>query len=243
MAAHLHLAAAPTSISTRSRLRPPRGLPTALPISVLLADDHLAMRRTLRLLLDGEEGVEVIAETSDLAAVADHLSGSRPQVLVLDLSMPGGAGIQAIGRLRMRAPEAQIVVLAAEESPVFAQQALAAGAVGFVAKESADSELPAAIRAAARGERYVTPRVAARLDALLRSQSESRLSPREVEILRLIALGYTSVEVARRLHLSPRTVETHRAHILSKLGLSTRAQLVGYALEHGLLDTGSPTRP
>lgn len=202
---------------------------------MLLVDDHSLMRRTLRELLESEEGVEVVAEASDLSAVAAHVSRARPHVLVLDLSMPGGAGIQMIRRLRLRSPETQIVMLAMEESPVFAQQALAAGAVGFVAKDRADSDLPAAVRLAARGESYVSPRIAARLDVLRLAQTEDRLSPRETEILRLIALGYTSVEIARQLHLSPRTVETHRAHILGKLGLSTRAELVGYALGRGLL--------
>jgi two-component system response regulator NreC len=205
-------------------------------ISVLLADDHTLMRRTLRLLLESEEDVEVIAEASDLPAVLELVQGSRPHVLVIDLDLPGGSSIQAIGRLRIRAPETQIVVLTMEENPIFAQQVLAAGALGFVVKNHADSELSAAVRAAARGERYLSPRVAGRLDMLQNLQREDKLSPREVEILRLIALGFTSVEVARQLHLSPRTVETHRAHILRKLGLTTRAELVGYALGRGLLE-------
>ncbi len=205
------------------------------PIRVVLADDHALMRRSLRLLLDSEDDLEVIAEAADVPAVARHLSNHQPQVLVLDLSMPDGSGIQAIGRLRERAPETQIVVLTTEESPVFAQRALAAGAVGFVIKDKADEELPAAVRAAAVGEEYVSAKVAARLDALHRSLTEERLTSREVEVLRLIALGHTSVEIARRLHLSPRTVETHRARIHRKLGLSSRAELVRYALGRGLL--------
>jgi two-component system, NarL family, response regulator NreC len=212
-------------------------LPTAPPISVLLADDHAVLRRTLRLLLESEQNVEVVGEASDLPAVLELLNGSRPQVLVMDLDLPGGSSIQALSRMRVRVPETQIVVLTMEESPIFSQQVLAAGAVGFVAKRHADSELPAAVQAAARGERYLSPRVAGRLDMLQQLQSEDKLSPREIEILRLIALGFTSVEVARQLHLSPRTVETHRAHILRKLGLSTRAELVSYALGRGLLDT------
>jgi two-component system response regulator NreC len=122
-----------------------------------------------------------------------------------------------------------------KDSPVFAQRAFAAGAVGFVTKDLADDELPQAVRAAARGEEYVSPRVATRLETLHRSLTEDKLTPREVEVLRLIALGHTSVETARKLHLSPRTVETHRAHIHSKLGLATRAELVRYALRRGLL--------
>jgi two-component system, NarL family, response regulator NreC len=161
----------------------------------------------------------------------------EPHVLVLDLNMPGGSGIETISRLRERAPDTNIVVVTMEEDPVFAQRAFAAGALGFVAKELADDELLAAIRAAASGEEFVSPRVAARLDALHRALTEDALSAREVEVLRLIALGHTSVEIARKLHLSPRTVESHRANVHRKLELTTRAELVRYALRRGLLGT------
>ena len=204
-------------------------------IRVLLADDHALMRRSLRLLLDGEEDMDVIAEANDLAAVARDVQAHEPQVLVLDLGMPDGSSIEAIGRLRERAAETQIVVMTMDENPVFAQRAFAAGALGFVAKDLADAELPLAVRAAARGEEFVSPRTAVRLDALHRSLSDDALSPREVEVLRLIALGHTSVEIARKLHLSPRTVETHRANVYRKLALATRAELVRYSLRRGLL--------
>jgi two-component system response regulator NreC len=151
--------------------------------------------------------------------------------------MPDGSSIETIGKLRERVPDTQIVVLTMDDSPVFAQRAIAAGALGFVLKDLADGDLPQAVRAAARDEEYVSPRVAARLDALQRSLTEDRLTAREVEVLRLIALGHTSVEIARKLHLSPRTVETHRARIHGKLGLATRAELVRYALGRGLLRT------
>jgi two-component system, NarL family, response regulator NreC len=226
MASHLHLAPSPDD---------PRPLSTDEPIRVVLADDHELMRRSLRQLLNGEAGVEVVAEANDISAVAREVKGYQPNVLVFDLNMPGGSGIEAIGRLRERVPDTHIVVMTMEENPVFAQRAFAAGAVGFVAKDLADVELAEAIRAAARGEEFVSPRIAARLDALHRSLTDDALSAREVEVLRLIALGHTSVEVARKLHLSPRTVETHRANILRKLGLGTRAELVRYALGRGLL--------
>jgi two-component system response regulator NreC len=209
------------------------------PISVLIADDHAAVRRALRLLLEGEEDVEVVAEVSDLTTVIEYAHSVQPHVLVLDLDLPGGSSIHTVGRMRMQAPETQIVLLTLEESPVFAAQALAAGASGLVAKHHADSELPPAIRAAALGKVYVSPSIAARLDVLRSAQSEDRLSQREVEVLRLIALGFTSVEIARQLSLSPRTVESHRAHITGKLGLSTRAELVSYAIGRGLLETSS----
>ena len=228
MATHLHLAHTSEEHETKT-------VAADLPTRVVLADDHAMMRRSLRMLMDCEQDIEVVAEADDLAAVIRDVKGYEPHVLVLDLGMPGGSTIEAIGRLRERSPETQIVVMTMEENPVFAQRAFAAGALGFVAKDRADSELPQAVQAAARGEEFVSPRVAARLDALQRSLTDDALTPREVEVLRLIALGHTSVEIARKLHLSPRTVETHRAHIHSKLELSTRAELVRYALRRGLV--------
>jgi two-component system, NarL family, response regulator NreC len=207
----------------------------ALPVRVVLAEDHPLMRSSLRQLLEHEQDVEVIAEADDLESVLRHVRDYRPHVLVLDLTLSGGSGSEAIGQLRDRAPATEIVVLTMEDNPVFVQRAFIAGALGFVLKDLADSELPEAIRAAARGEEYISPRVATRLDALHRTLTEDKLTPREVEVLRLIALGYTSVEIARKLQLSPRTVETHRAHIFTKLACSTRAGLVRYALRRGLL--------
>jgi two-component system, NarL family, response regulator NreC len=195
------------------------------------------MRNSLRKLLDHEQDVEVIAEADDLESVLRHVRDYRPHVLVLDLTLSGGSGSEAIGQLRDRAPATEIVVLTMEDNPVFVQRAFIAGALGFVLKDLADSELPQAIRAAARGEEYISPRVATRLGALHRTLTEDKLTPREVEVLQLIALGYTSVEIARKLQLSPRTVETHRAHIFTKLACSTRAGLVRYALRRGLLRT------
>ena len=227
MGSHLHLAprlAEAVETTTES-----------VPISVVVADDHSLIRRSVRLLLEGEHDVELIAEAEDVASASHQVQGKHPNVLVLDLSMPGGSSIEAIGQLRERAPGTQIVVMTMEESPVFAQRALAAGALGYVSKELADKELTRAVRAAAQGEEYVSPPIAARLEALNRSLTEHKLTPREVEVLRLIALGHTSVEIARKLSLSPRTVETHRAHIHRKLGLATRAELVRYALRRGLL--------
>jgi two-component system, NarL family, response regulator NreC len=227
-----HLQLAPSIASESAPI-----VPVALPVRVVLADDHVLMRSSLRLLLDREKDVEVIAEADDLASVLRHVHDHRPHVLVLDLSLPGGSGNEAIGALRDRAPATEIVVLTMEDNPVFVQRAFVAGALGFVLKDLADTDLPQAVRAAARGEEYISPRMAARLDALHRSLTEDKLTPREVEVLRLVALGYTSVEIARKLHLSPRTVETHRAHIFTKLGLPTRAELVRYALRRGLLST------
>jgi two-component system response regulator NreC len=137
---------------------------TARPIRVVLADDHPMMRRSLRLLLKSEDDLEVIAEAGDLETVMRHVREHRPHVLALDLGMPKGSSIKAIRRLREEVPGTEIVVLTMEESPVFAQQALDAGAIGFVLKEMADEDLPGAVRRAARGLHYVSPRVAASPD-------------------------------------------------------------------------------
>jgi len=243
MSSHLRLAPSPAateqpvSVATEPALYVAPGVAApASPIRVVLADDHALMRRGLRLLLDHDDGVEVIAEAEDLAAALRHVDGQAPNVLILDLGMPSGSSVETIGQLRERAPDTQIVVLTMQDNPVFAQRALAAGALGFVMKELADAELPRAIRAAASGEQYVSPRVEARLKALRHAIVEDKLTAREIEVLRLLALGHTSVEIARKLHLSPRTVETHRARIHRKLGLASRAELVRYALRCGLLN-------
>lgn len=205
------------------------------PIRVVLADDHALVRRSLRLLLDCEEDVDVVGEAENLANVVRHVHGHVPHVLVLDLQMPGGSSIEAIRRLREQVPDTEIVVLTMEHSPAFAQRAIDAGAVGFVLKDRADIELPEAVRRAARGEEYVSPQVAAGLEALRRTVNGDGLSQRETEVLRSIALGYTSAETAQKLHLSRRTVETHRARIHRKLGLATRAELVHFALRRHLI--------
>jgi two-component system response regulator NreC len=156
-------------------------------------------------------------------------------VLVLDLQMPGGSSIETMRRLRQCAPETEIVVLTMERSPPFARRALDEGAVGFVLKDRADTELPVAGRLAAKGEEYVSPHVAAALEALRRTINGDGLTPRETEVLRLIALGHTSAEIAGKLHGSRRTIETHRARVHRKLGLVTRAELVQFALRRHLI--------
>jgi two-component system response regulator NreC len=207
---------------------------TKAAIRIVLADDHAAMRESLRLLLQGEADLDVIAETDSLQSVLGHVRERRPDVLVLDLGMPDqGSGIEALGRLTQEAKDTRIVVLTMNDDPAFARRALDNGAVGLVLKEMADSDLPPAVRDASRGRRYLSPMLAAKLDG--GKGPSDRLTPREREVLRLIALGHTSVEIAQKLGLSPRTIETHRARIHRKLGLDTRAELVHYALRHELL--------
>jgi two-component system response regulator NreC len=200
--------------------------------------EHPVLRRTLRALLDVEGNVAVVAEASDLATGAQNVVAQVPQVLVVDLGRPTGATIETIEQLRAQIPGTEIVVLTMQESPLCALQTLEAGALGFVLKDRADCELLEAIRRAARGDEFVSERVAAGLDALRRAVDGDDLSPRELEIVRLIALGHTSAEIAAKLHRSRRTVETHRARIFSKLGLKTRAELVQFALRRHLLGGG-----
>jgi two-component system response regulator NreC len=212
------------------------GESAAEPIRIVLGDDHAAMRQSLRLLLDSEADIDVIAETDSLELVMGHLHARRPDVLVLDLGMSTqGSAIEALSKLSNEARDTPIVVLTTNDDPVFARRALDAGAQGLVLKERADSDLPAAVRAASRGARYVSPVLAAKLGVGKTAGDMGKLTPREREVLRLIALGHTSVEIANMLGLSPRTIETHRARIHRKLGLDTRAELVGYALRHNLL--------
>jgi len=209
--------------------------PAAETIRIVLADDHAVVRSGLRLLLDSEEDFEVVAEASDVDSARRYVRGHHPQVLVLDLNMPGGSSLEAIPQLRAESPDTQIVILTMQQEPAFAREALGAGALGYVLKEAADEELVQAVRHAAVGESYLNPRLGARIASEPAPGPPDDLSEREVDVLRLIALGHTNAEIAEQLYLSVRTVETHRSHIQQKLRLSTRAELVGYALERGLI--------
>ena len=164
-----------------------------------------------------------------------HVTCHVPHVLVLDLRLPNGSSIEMIRQLRKQFPDTAVVVLTMEDSPLFARAAIDAGAIGFVLKDRADTELVSAVRLASRGDEYVSARVASALQALRRASEDDGLTPRETDIVRMIALGHTSAEIACRLHLSRRTVETHRARIHNKLGFKTRAELVQFALRRHLI--------
>ena len=210
-------------------------------ITIVLADDHAVVRSGLRLLLDQAGGLRVVSEAGDAESALRTVLGHKPAVLVLDLNMPGDlTSLEAIPKVAEASPATRVVVLTMQEDPEFARRALQAGAAGYVLKEAADSELVEAVRRAASGDTYLNPRLGAALAAAPPAPTgpPDDLSVREVEVLRLIALGHTNAEIAERLFLSVRTVETHRAHIQQKLRLATRADLVRYALDHGLLDTG-----
>jgi two-component system response regulator NreC len=211
-------------------------------ITIVLADDHAVMRSGLRMLLDAEAGVRVVAEAGTVDDAVRLTKAHRPTVLVLDLNMPGAStasSLDALPALAAEAPATSIVILTMQENPEYARNALQAGAKAYVLKEAADTELVQAVRSAAAGETYLHPRLGAQIAAAPAAAPGpvDDLTDREVEVLRLIALGHTNSDVGRQLFLSVRTVESHRAHIQQKLGRTTRADLVRYALDRGLLDT------
>jgi two-component system, NarL family, response regulator NreC len=208
-------------------------------IRVLVVDDHAVVRSGLKLLLDSEEDVEVVGDagTADQAVTRAELL--KPDVVVLDVVMPGRSGIDATPEILQRSPDTKVLVLSMQDDPRYVQEAFAAGASGYVLKEAADSEVVQAVHEVAAGRRYVNPQLGARLAttaALEHAKSDDPLSDREREVMRLLALGHTNQEIAQLLFVSVRTAESHRAHVMQKLGLSTRAELVRHALAHGLLD-------
>lgn len=207
----------------------------ATTIRIVIADDHAIVRRGLRMLLDGEPGFEVVAEAEDAEAARRYVHGHHPDVLVLDINMPGGSSLETVPTIRAESPETQIVVLTMQDEAAYARQAMRAGVLGYVLKEAADEELVEAVRRAAAGQSYLNPKLGARVAAEPPPGPPDGLSEREVEVLRMIALGNTNAEVAAELYLSVRTVEAHRAHIQQKLLLGSRSELVRYALDRGLI--------
>lgn len=205
--------------------------------TVVLADDHAVVRSALRLMLEGEPEIEVVAEAGDAEAATRYVKGHRPDVLILDINMPGGSGLAAIPKIREQSPDTRIVVLTMQDETAFAREALQAGVLGYILKEAASEELVKAVRMAAQGRTYLQPELGARLASEPEGAAPGDLSDREVEVLKLIALGHTNNEIAERLFLSVRTVESHRAHIQQKLAMNNRSDLVRYAIEHGLIET------
>jgi DNA-binding NarL/FixJ family response regulator len=211
-----------------------------LSIRVLLVDDHSVVRSGLRLLLDAQDDIETVGEAGDMRTAVFETRALKPDVILMDMVMPGGSGIDATTAVLKEHPDAKVLVLSMQDDPSYVREAFAVGASGYVLKEAADAEVVAAIREVAAGGRYVHPALGARLVA---AEAEDRrraeadpLSDREREVLRLLALGHTNQEIAKMLYISVRTAETHRAHIMQKLRLQTRAELVRYALEQGLLE-------
>lgn len=206
-------------------------------LTIVLADDHAVVRTGLRLVLEGETGWRIVAEAGNVADARRYVRAERPDVLVLDLNMPGESSLAAIPAIRAEVPATRIVVLTMQDAPAFARQALQAGATAYVLKEAAQAELVLAIRTVAAGGTYLSPSLGARMAAEPATASPpDDLTEREVEILRLIAVGHTNAEIAELLFLSVRTVESHRAHVQLKTSRTTRAELVRYALDHGLVE-------
>jgi len=206
---------------------------------VLVCDDHALVRSGLRKLLEAEPDIEVTGEAANAEDAIEQVGDQHPDVLLLDVVMPGRSGIEALADLREAAPETRVLVLSMQDEPSYVRQAFAAGATGYLLKEAADAELVQAIHDVAGGRRYVHPLLGARLaaaEAGARTPPPDPLSEREHEVLRLLALGHTNHEIAKLLFISIRTAETHRARIMQKLGLSTRAEIVRYALASGALE-------
>ena len=185
------------------------------------------------MLLDAEPGLEVVAEAGNVDDAIRYLRGHKPEVLILDLNMPGRGSLEALPEIAEASPETQIVVLTMQSEPAFAREAMQAGVLGYILKEAADAELVKAVRLAAEGKTYLQPDLGARLAA----DAPDELSSREIEVLKLIALGYTNIDIGSRLQISIRTVESHRAHIQQKLRMSKRSELVRFALDRGMLDS------
>ncbi|MFN8161949.1 MAG: response regulator transcription factor [Solirubrobacterales bacterium] len=202
---------------------------------IVVADDHEVVRSAMRALLEAERGLEVEAEAADLAGTLRLASELRPDVLVLDLSLREESSLESIPRILEDSPGTRIVVATMHDDPEVARRALEAGATGFLLKASAASELVDAVRAAADGATHVEPAVQARLEREPQPAGRDGLTPRERQVLGLVALGHTNKEIADSLGLSSRTVESHRIHIQQKLGIQSRAELVRYALDHGLM--------
>jgi DNA-binding NarL/FixJ family response regulator len=213
-------------------------------ISVLVCDDHALVRAGLRRLLELEPDLAVVGEAADAEEAIARTARLRPDVLLLDVVLPGRSGIDVLPELLRASPGTQILVLSMQDDPAYVRQAFAAGANGYLLKEAADGELVQAIHEVACGRRYVHPLLGARLAAAeaaaeRRTQADP-LSEREHEVLRLLALGHTNQEIANLLFISIRTAETHRARIMHKLGLKSRAEIVRYALDSGALELDHP---
>ena len=209
-------------------------------IRVLVVDDHAVVRSGIKLLLDRHDDIEVVGEAGNAQDAVFRVRELTPDVILLDLVMPGESGIEVMPRLLKEASGAKVLVLSMQDEPSYVREAFAAGASGYVLKEAADEEVVTAVREIAGGGSYVHPALGARMvtaEAAERAAADADpLSDREREILRLLALGHTNQEIAKMLYISVRTAETHRAHIMQKLRLSTRAELVRHALAHGLLE-------
>lgn len=203
-------------------------------VRVLIADDHALVRSGLRALIEAQPDLEVVGEAEDGVVALARCQKLAPDVVVMDLTMPGRGGIGATEDIRRECPNTKVVVLTMHDDETYVRLARLAGAAGFVLKKALATELIRAIRAAQAGRTHFPPTELAPVSRAA-SPALDLITDREREVLTLIALGHTNAAIASKLHISEKTVETHRAHIVEKLGLRTRADLVHFALEHGLL--------
>jgi two-component system, NarL family, response regulator NreC len=202
------------------------------PLTIVIADDHAVVRQGLRLLLEAEDDLAVVGESSDVHETCALLRERTPSVVLLDLHMGRELSLSALFEIRGASPGTAVVILTMEDDPAFLAPAWNAGAAGYVLKESSRTDLLRAIRTVAKGGRYVDPAIGG---LALANAEDAVLTDRELEVLRLVALGHTNSEIASKMYISPRTVETHRANLQSKLGITGRPELVRYALEHGVI--------
>jgi DNA-binding NarL/FixJ family response regulator len=206
----------------------------------LIADDHAIVRSGIRLLLERQPGVEVVAEAGDGVAAFEQALATRPDLCVLDVGMPRMTGLQATREIRSHLPETQVLILSMHDDERYLFEALKAGASGYVLKREADQALVAALHAIARGESFLTN--AAERTLIRRwmedeaSEPQARLSAREEQVVKLIAEAHTNAQIAATLHLSEKTIESHRANVLRKLGMRDRVELVRYAIRRGLVE-------
>ena len=209
-------------------------------LRILIADDHGIVRAGIRMLIERQEGMSVVAEAEDGSQAVNATLATRPDVAVLDVSMPKLTGLQAAREIKAQAPDVNVLMLSMHDDERYSFEALRAGASGYVLKRAADTDLIAAVRAAARGEAFVSP---ANQGALIKewledadSQPRDELTPRELEVVKLVAEAHTNRQIAEVLNLSEKTVESHRANVLQKLGMRDRVELVRYAIRRQLIE-------
>jgi DNA-binding NarL/FixJ family response regulator len=208
-------------------------------LRIVIADDHGIVRSGLRVLLERQEGIEVVGEASDGIEARDLAIAERPDLAILDVKMPKLTGLQATREIREQAPEVSVLILSMYDDERYLFEALKAGASGYVLKTQADHDLLEAVRAVERGEPFLTPEAQRALIKDVLGQTAGRtdeLTPREQEVVKLVAEAHTNKEIAEILHLSEKTVENHRSNAMRKLGMRDRVELVRYAIRRGLID-------
>jgi DNA-binding NarL/FixJ family response regulator len=210
-------------------------------LHILIADDHGIVRSGIRMLIDRQEGMRVVAEAEDGLQAVDLAQATRPDVAILDVSMPRMTGLQAAREIKLRTPDTSVLLLSMHDDERYFFDAVDVGASGYVLKRAADTDLIDAIQAIARGEQFVSPDteravIKEWLDGSREERLDDPLTPRELDVVKLIAEAHTNKQIAEALHVSEKTVESHRANVLSKLGMRDRVELVRYAIRRGLVE-------